>query len=189
MRKSSISSNEFYKGQHRFEHWYRDNTVYFITSRCRNKFPAFATDAAKSIFWDRLTHYAAFHGVALWIVSLLDNHYHLIAYLPRGEHLGPFMRRFHGSVAKLVNDLLPERLTPFWYDSGKQGYFDGCLRNELQGRRSYRYVLRQAVRHGIVTDHREYPHTRAYVELDRAIDRANELGVWLGDVPYKRYAR
>ena len=31
-RKSSYTSHEFYKGQHRSEHWYRDNTVYFITA-------------------------------------------------------------------------------------------------------------------------------------------------------------
>ena len=42
----------------------------------------------------------------------MDNHYHLVGYLKRGENLGPFMRQFHGSVAKLVNDLLPERLKP-----------------------------------------------------------------------------
>ena len=32
-RKSSISSDEFYDGQHRFEHWYRDNTFYFTIPR------------------------------------------------------------------------------------------------------------------------------------------------------------
>jgi hypothetical protein len=31
-RKSSISSDEYYDGNHRFEHWYRDNQVYFITA-------------------------------------------------------------------------------------------------------------------------------------------------------------
>jgi hypothetical protein len=28
-RKSSISRDEFYKDQHRFEHWLRNNTIYF----------------------------------------------------------------------------------------------------------------------------------------------------------------
>jgi hypothetical protein len=52
-RKSSYSSREMFDGKHRFEHWYRDNTVYFITARCRDRFPAFASEAAKAIFWDR----------------------------------------------------------------------------------------------------------------------------------------
>jgi hypothetical protein len=46
-RKSSISSDEFHDGQHRFEHWYRDNSVYFLTSRCRGKTHAFASEEAK----------------------------------------------------------------------------------------------------------------------------------------------
>ena len=42
------------------------------------------------------------------------------------------MQRLHGSVAKLVNDLLPQRLTPFWRDAEGKGYFDGCIRDEKQ---------------------------------------------------------
>jgi hypothetical protein len=99
------------------------------------------------------------------------------------------MRHVHGSVAKLVNDLLPERLTPFWYDTGKQGYFDGCIRDELQHRRAHRYVLLQAVRHGLVLDYRDYPHTIERVKVDIAVKRAYELNAYLEDVPYKRYQR
>ncbi|HSU69269.1 MAG TPA: hypothetical protein VLJ39_20455 [Tepidisphaeraceae bacterium] len=46
MRKSSYRPNEHWGRDHRFEHWYRDNTIYFITSRCRDKFPAFQSDEA-----------------------------------------------------------------------------------------------------------------------------------------------
>lgn len=38
-RTSSYTDKEFFDGKHRFEHWYRDNTVYFITSRCRDGYP------------------------------------------------------------------------------------------------------------------------------------------------------
>lgn len=148
-RKSSISSDEYYNGQHRFEHWYRDRQVYFITSRCRDRYPAFESEQAKSIFWDRFNHYTALFGFVAWVTTLLDNHYHTIGYLKVGENLGPMMQRIHGSLAKLVNDLLPERHARFWYDSGRQSDFDGCLRDVLQGVRTYRYVLLQSVRHGI----------------------------------------
>jgi REP element-mobilizing transposase RayT len=188
-RKSSLSRDERYKGHHRFEHWYLDNCVYFITARCRDRFPAFASDAAKSVFWDRFTFCTAKYGFVPWATSLIDNHYHTIGYLKVGENLGPMMQRFHGSVAKLVNDLLSKRLRPFWYDSGKQGYFDGCIRDELQARRGYRYILRQSERHGIMRDWRKYPHTRVNVELERAIKRALELNAFLTDVPYQRYAK
>ena len=138
-RKSSPSSSEYYEGQHRFEHWYRDNTVYFINARCRDRTPAFASEQAKAIFWDRFDYYSNQYGFRPWITSLIDNHYHTEGYLKSGENLGQFIRHLHGSVAKLVNDLLPQRLTPFWYETGKQGYFYGCLRNEKQGRKTYRY--------------------------------------------------
>ena len=45
-RTTSYTAHEFFSGRHRFEHWYRDNTIYFITARCRDKFPAFAVAKA-----------------------------------------------------------------------------------------------------------------------------------------------
>ena len=39
--------HEFFDGQHRFEHWYRDNTVYFITTKVRDGYRAFDSDRAK----------------------------------------------------------------------------------------------------------------------------------------------
>jgi hypothetical protein len=99
------------------------------------------------------------------------------------------MRRIHGSVAKLVNDLLEVRLVPFWVDSGHQSYFDGCLRDVLQLRRSYRYTLTQAQRHGIVREHRAYMHTRVNIDLESAIGMGIRLNCFLEEVPYARYDR
>jgi hypothetical protein len=186
-RQSSPTSDEYYNEQHRFEHWYRDNSVYFITARCRNRFPAFQSEAAKSIFWNRFDHYVAKYNFVPWVTSLIDNHYHALGYLRIGSDLGPMMQPIHGSVAKLVNDLLPERLLPFWVDAGKQGYFDGCIRNEKQCRRAYKYVLTQSVRHGIVKDWRLYPHTHVNIELERGLRRALQLNAFLPMIPYKRY--
>jgi REP element-mobilizing transposase RayT len=186
-RKSSLSRNEFYKGQHRFEHWYLDNCVYFITSRCRDKMRCFASEAAKAVFWDRFEHYTHLYHFTPWATTLMDNHYHTIGYLRIGRELGPMMQKIHGSVAKLVNDQLPRRLVPFWYEQGKQGYFDGCIRDATQARRAYRYILRQAERAGIVRAWRDYPHTHVRVQLEPAIARANELNAFLEQVPYARY--
>ena len=189
IRKSAPSDNEFYEGQHRFEHWYVDNQVYFLTARVRDHHPALRTENAKAIFWDRFDHYTKLYRFVPWVTSVMDNHYHSLGYLRVGDNLGPLMQRLHGSVAKLVNDLLPERVAPFWGDVKHNDYMDGCIRDEKQGRCAYRYTLTQSVRHGIVTDHRLYAHTRVNVELDRAIKRAYELGAFLEGVPYKRYQR
>jgi len=186
-RKSSSSKVEYFDGRHRYEHWYCDNQVYFITARCRERFPAFASEDAKAVFWDRFTHYTTNYHFTPFVTSLLDNHYHTLGYLRIGAELGPMMQKIHGSVAKLVNDLLPERRPSFWVDAGHQDYFDGCIRNELQCRRAFRYTLTQCKRHGICSDHKRYPHTRVGVEIERAVKRALQLQAFMEKIPYKRY--
>ena len=183
----SRSTNATYRGRHRYEHWLIDNQVYFITNRCRDRFPAFATETAKRIFWNRFDHYTSEFGFVPWITSLIDNHYHTLGYLRVGKNLSPMMQRIHGSVAKLVNDLLPERRAKFWCDAKGKEYFDGCIRDERQARLAYRYTLRQAMRHRVARDFRDYPHTHVNIELEKAIRRAHELKAFLEGVPYKRY--
>jgi REP element-mobilizing transposase RayT len=187
IQKISRSTNSNYLGRHRYEHWQVDNQVYFITARCRDRHSAFATDEAKSIFWDRFTHYTTEFGFVPWITSLLDNHYHTIGYFKSARGLPTMMQRIHGSVAKRVNDRLPVRLVPFWRNAKGHEYFDGCIRDERQARLAYLYTLRQSIRHGITDDWLKYPHTRINVELEVAIRRALELNAFLDGVPYKRY--
>lgn len=188
-RKSSYTKREFHQGHHRFEHWYRDNTVYFITSRTRDGLTAFQTDRAKRIFWDRFNFYAAQHGFVPWVTTLMNNHYHTLGYLKAGEELGEMMRKIHGSVATLVMKEINQRHVPFWREKGNRDYFDGCIRDVLQAERAYRYTLLQAVRAKIVKDWKDYPDTHVNVEKDRAIRRAVELRAYLEEVPYARYER
>jgi len=188
-RKSSYTGREIHHDKHRFEHWYRDNTVYFITARCRNGFAAFDSAEAKRIFWDRHDHYCAQYGFEPWVTTLMNNHYHDLGYLRLGENLGPLIQRIHGSVAKLVNDTLEVRLVPFWREAGNRDYFDGCIRDVLQLVRAHRYTLMQAVRAGLVRDWREYPDTHLLLESTQAVQRATQLRAFLEDVPYARYDR
>jgi len=186
-RMSSPSKGPVYRGRQRFRHWYRDNQVYFITARCTDRFGAFASEEAKRVFWNRFDHYTREHVFTPWVTSLMDNHYHVLGYCKLGGRLGEMMRKIHGSVAKLVNDLLEARRVPFWSGPGHRDYFDGCIRDEKQCRLAYRYTLMQSVRHGVCGDWREYPHTHVSVELERGVRRALELGAFLEGVPYKRY--
>ncbi|HEY0009919.1 MAG TPA: hypothetical protein VGB55_14425 [Tepidisphaeraceae bacterium] len=186
-RKGSHQAHETYKGQHRFEHWYVDNQVYFITVRVRDQIPALQTDAAKTIFWNQFDHYVGKTSYVPWVTSLLDNHYHTLGYLRIGLDLPLLMRGLHGSVAKRVNDLLETRIVPFWVGAGHQNYFDGCIRNEQQARRAFRYTLTQCRRHGICPQWEHYPHTRVNVDVERAVRRSHELKAFMESVPYKRY--
>ncbi|MFN3167634.1 MAG: transposase [Phycisphaeraceae bacterium] len=182
-----------YRGEHRLEHWYIDNQVYFITARCRDGYPAFDSDRAKRVFWDRFEHYAQRHGFTPWVTSLLNNHYHALGYLRVGKELGGMMQRLHGSVAKMVNDGLEAdglpRRARFWKQSANHDYFDGAIRSEKQARLAYRYTLRQGQRHGVVGPGDVYAHTKVGVALEPAIRRSLELGAFLEGVPYKRYAQ
>jgi hypothetical protein len=99
------------------------------------------------------------------------------------------MQRLHGSLAKLVNDLLPERFPEFWRDRKGHEYFDGCLRNEKQYRATFRYIWTQCRRHGICLDPSDYPHTRVAVELEAGLERALRLGAFMPGVPYPRLER
>lgn len=186
-RKFAHSKHEHTEGKHRFEHWYRDDTVYFITSKVRDGFRAFASEDAKRIFWDRFDHWTVVFGFVPWVTTLLVNHYHTVGYLRVGDNLGTMMQRIHGSVAKLVNDTLSQRHLPFWRSDGVKDYFDGCLRDQVQCRRAYRYTLTQSVRHGICADYHLYPHTHVQIALDRGIKRALELNAFMTGIPYDRY--
>jgi hypothetical protein len=187
--KSNTSNNEFWEGHHRFEHWYRDNQVYFLTARVRGKFAAFSASEAQLIFWNTWDTYTAQFAFVPWVTTLMSNHYHSLGYLNRGTDLASMMKHIHGATAKRVNDLLPGRIVPFWIDSGHQNYFDGCIRDEVQCRRAFAYTLTQSVRHGICRDYRAYTNTRVTVELDRGIRRAIELKAFLKGVGYPRYDR
>lgn len=189
IRKTSRSPNKWFEGQHRFEHWLVDNQVYFITARCRDRYPAFASRQARDVFWDRFDHWTNHHGFTPWITSLIPNHYHTLGYLRVGAELPKLMQHLHGSVAKLVNDTLPERRENFWRDQAGKEYFDGCIRNEIQARRTYRYIQHQARRHKLCEDWQNYPDTRINVKLEPAIRRSHQLQAFMPDVPYKRYFR
>lgn len=188
-RSSSVSRSEVYGGQHRFEHWYRDNTVYLVTSRTQDGTHVFRSPEAQVIFWSALEDTSKQFGLNLWVSTLMSNHYHLVFYLRFGENLGKFVQRLHGSVAKQVNDLSPARLRPFWCWKGRQTYFDGCLRDETQLRRTWAYVRDQSVKAGLVRLWAEYPNTRVTCDVETAVRFAHEREAFLPEVPYPRYDR
>lgn len=193
-RKGSHKKDELWNGHHRFEHWYVDNQVYFITARVRGRYPAFRTPQAQAIFWERFNHWVNQSSYTPWVTSLQINHYHTLGYLKHGADLPKLMKGLHGSVAKLVNDELvltnhrKDRLTPFWTDAGHQTYFDGCIRDELQARRAYRHTFTQNQRNH-AGDGSSGANTRAPLAIEPCIRRATELGAFLEAVPYARYEK
>jgi hypothetical protein len=150
---------------------------------------AFESEEAKQVFWTQWEKYTKEFEYTSWVTSLMSNHCHDLGYNRYADNLPKMMQRIHGSVAKLVNDVLEVRITPFWIDHGKQNYFDGCIRDVLQCERAYRYTYLQSVRHRDCSDPKKYAHTRVKIECDVGIKRAVQLNAFLEGVPYARYER
>jgi hypothetical protein len=193
--KSNQSQRATYKHQHRFEHWYRDNQVYFITAKTALGRPVFSTPTACDIFWKAFDNAYAVGSFTPWVTSLMNNHYHTLGYLKTGNRLHKMMQSLHGNISKQINDLRqaeagglkPARLLPFWGHRGKKTYFDGCIRDEQQATRAYHYTSDQAVRANLVKHWSDYPHTRIDIPLDKALPHATQLNAFLRGVPHKRY--
>jgi hypothetical protein len=186
-KRSGISRNAWYDGKHKFEHWKRDRSVYFITARVRDKLPVFQTPEVCAIFWEKFERFSSQHGFDPWIASLLLTHYHFVGFLQKGAELGEMMRKLHGSVAWLVCKQLNIQHKPFWRDDEHNDYFDGCLRDENQLTRTYCYTHTQAVRAGLVNRPEEYPNTKVYRSLADCLLIAREQNALMMDVPYARY--
>jgi REP element-mobilizing transposase RayT len=187
IHKSGASRKEWYKGAHKFEHWYVDHSVYLITSRVRAKRHVFTQPQACDIFWAKFEQYAGENTFEPWIVTLMSNHYHVLGYLKEGNRLGEMMRKFHGSVAWMVCKALVITHKPFWRDDAHRDYFDGCLRDESQLRRTFKYIQNQAQRAGLIGSGQAYHNTRIYIPLDRCLELARERNALLTGVPYARY--
>ena len=177
-------------GRHRAEHWAIDNQIYFITARCRDRLPAFRAEEAKSVFWRQLHRKAEAHGFTLIIVSLMDNHYHLLGHLREGEQLHHMMHGLHGSVARYVNQItdLASQVKPMFRERSNRQYMDGAVRSSKQFTRCFGYIERQSVRHRICKSAEDYPHTRVFVEMERARARALEISAFLHGVGDRRHA-
>jgi hypothetical protein len=95
----------------------------------------------------------------------------------------------YGLVASATSLIYSPAWRPFWREAGHRDFFDGCIRDERQCRRAYKYTLTQSDRHGIAKDDRHYPHTHVSIDLKRGLKRALELQAFLEKESYKRYQK
>ena len=137
-KKTHHVRGPIYKGQHRFEHWYRDNQSLISRPANGTAFQPLPPRKAKAVLWDRFDFYTKEFLFTPWVTSLIPNHYHCLGYCKVGKNLGIMMQRIHGSVAKLVNELAAQCRPLFWGDGGSEDYFDGGIRDEKQCRLAYR---------------------------------------------------
>ncbi|MEL7238232.1 MAG: transposase [Planctomycetota bacterium] len=188
IRKASRTKEEKRPdGSHRFEHWIKDNQLYFLTCCTKGHAHVFKSRQAQEVFWQCFNRWHERSGFKVCVVTLMSSHYHLVGYAKVGQQLVDFVQGLHGSTARAVNPLLDQPLRPFWGERKGQSYFDGCLRDEEQASKAWTYTRDQAVKAGLVENWDEWPGTRVFVERDAMLKRATTLGAYLRGVPYKRY--
>ena len=160
MRKSSHKSDEYFGSQHSFEHWYRDNSIYFITARCRGQFPAFASEKAKAIFKakdDKCALAMAMLNIANALSSLdriaeSDRHYAAAERLSRQMDM-------------------PELLTQAKYNRAYLRFLGGRYSDALKAFAALRrqFNTQQSLRHAALCDLDE---AEIYLQLNVSADAA-----------------
>ncbi len=141
-------------------HLFLDDTVYFITGAIYNRQHLLREDSLKhelllcmrQVFsnydWD-LQH---------WVI--LDNHYHLLAKSRRGKDMSSIINGLHGRSAHFIRRVTSCGL-PVWWN-----YWDYCPRDEQDYYRHLNYLLYNPVKHGYVTDLKQYEHSSFHELFD-----------------------
>ncbi len=152
------------KYEHNPAHLFLDDTLYFITAAIHEKRPLLAGHERKSMLRDTLAkvfqeyHWQLHH----WVI--LDNHYHLLGQSRRGKDLSRLMHDVHFASAAAIQEGVQQRERVWW------NYWDYCPRNHHDYMIRQNYLLYNPVKHGYVTDLKEYPSSsfhEAFAQLGR----------------------
>ncbi len=132
-------------------HLLLDDADYMITGAIYQRKPFLKADADKALLLEILQEcYQLFEWeLNEWVI--LDNHYHLMVKSKRGCDLPELMGRIHRKSARLIkrrNSFVCKR---FWWN-----YWDRCIRDEKDYYTRLNYLYYNPIKHGYVTDLREY---------------------------------
>ncbi len=123
-----------------------------LTAATYQHLPHFNTRPKLDFLQNRLFELAEEYGLALQAWAIFPNHYHFLAHIARARSLAGFIRRFHASSGKFVNDCDLQRGRQVWFQ-----YWDSRITFERSYYSRLHYVHRNAVHHGIVRQATRYP--------------------------------
>jgi putative transposase len=138
-----------------------DDAAYFITGAIHQKRPLLQAPSLKQALLDTLRQRFESYSWALEHWVILDNHYHLIARSHRGGDLAEIMRKLHSQTARVISVATACEL-PVWWN-----YWDYCPRDEEDYFTRLNYLLYNPVRHGYVTDLKDYAFSSFHGLLQR----------------------
>jgi putative transposase len=156
--------------KHRPPHIYRDNQIYFLTSRTYKEICYFNNDSKKEILKSVLIKSIKRFNIKIYAWVIIDNHYHLLFDIkrkfpssqfanPGGDELGnseitskdnfaskyqlvEFIRKIHKDSSRILNkiDNTPKR--KIWYQ-----YWDHCIRDEEDFYKHFNYIHNNPIKH------------------------------------------
>ena len=80
-------------------HYYFDDKIYFITARTVNKNRFFNTKEKKNILKKILIEAGNKFKISFFAWTILDNHYHLLLNILKGESVPGFIKTINGKSA------------------------------------------------------------------------------------------
>ena len=141
-------------------HLFLDDTAYFITGAIYNRQPLLQTDALKHELLLCMRQVFSTHGWELQHWVILDNHYHLLAKSRRGKDMSSIIGELHSRSAHFIRQATTCAL-PVWWN-----YWDYCPRDEQDYYRHLNYLLYNQVKHGYVTDLKQYAYSSFHELFD-----------------------
>ncbi len=134
-------------------HLFLDDTPYFVTAVIYRKRPLLADPELKNQLLLLIKKYFEKYGWELHHWVILDNHYHLLGKSGQGNQLSAIFKAIHSHTALIIR-AATDCETPVWWN-----YWDYCPRNETDYFVRLNYLLSNPVKHGLVENLADYPHS------------------------------
>ena len=126
-------------------HIYQDGALYFIAVKTIKGERCFNSGDKKNILLKVLKKALNKFDVSLYAWVILDNHYHLLFKLLKGEDLWKFVKNINDNSSRILNEFDRQKGRNIWYQ-----YWDYCIRNEKDFFLHFNYIHHNLVKHKYV---------------------------------------
>lgn len=135
------------KYQHRPVHIYKDNSIYFITSRTLNNIKYFHNNYRKELIKQSLLKAFKTYRFSLFAYAILDNHFHLLLKTNNGLNISTFIASIKGKCAIEINKIDNCQNRKIWYQ-----YWDRCIRSEKDFYSHLNYIHYNPIKHKLINN-------------------------------------
>lgn len=149
--------------RHQPYHLYLDDHIYFISTHIYDNQPILRLASRKAELKKKLDDEIAKKGSQIIAWVILDNHYHLLIKVKKGEYLQKIFGFTHGSTSYKWNREDNQKGRTVW-----KNYWDHCIRDERDYWKHFNYIYHNPVKHNYVEymENYEFSSFKDYVELN-----------------------